>query len=210
MPISLEKVIFPGTWRYLGQRVGELSPSDIPIAGLSMRAIHLCVGGDLFRVGRVAPRNAFVLQRGVLRLLYVRPDYTAYRRTARLVFKDYGWKVDFDHALGRNAARQLGYTYVLLTRANPRVNRSHGRFERLACGDGRVPEVCFVDTRIHDKLLHRKPLHFSNRNPRPYDPGHTERYGVTLQQAGRWAYALGVDDELESRACLIPIRAPIA
>jgi hypothetical protein len=44
--------------------------------------------------------NAFVIERPPLRLLYVRPGYTGYRRLARKVFSGCAWGPDFDYALG--------------------------------------------------------------------------------------------------------------
>jgi hypothetical protein len=98
--IDLKKRIEPGTWRYIGQRLGSIELSQIPIAGTELREIHCRLGGQICAVGGADLANAFVIERPPLRLLYVRPGYTGYRRLGLKVFSDCAWRIDFDHALG--------------------------------------------------------------------------------------------------------------
>lgn len=137
--------------------------------------------------------------------MYVAVSYSAYRRAAKLVFKDFGWEVHFDHVLGRALARKLGYRYVLLARANPDVNRGHGTFEKRHIPANPIPEVCFADRRILDKMIARGPLQRRSDSPPPYDPSSQLTTGLTLKNQGRWGYALGVDDGLVPNAFLKPL-----
>ena len=83
--LNLDKIIGRGTWRYVGQRVQGLQIQAIPIAGKSIELIAKELGGAAYQIGRIHTKNAFVVKKGVLSLLYVRPDYRGYRRTAGLV-----------------------------------------------------------------------------------------------------------------------------
>jgi hypothetical protein len=202
--VDLTKRIEPGTWRYIGQKLAGIAPSNIPVAGASLKEIHGYLGGRCFQIGQVNPDNAFVVERDTLRLLYVRPDYTSYRRTAQMVFRPCEWKVDFDHALGRHVAKELGYKYVLLLRIIPSINRSHGSYERLAISGGSLPRLCFVDSRIRDKWIGRGPKFWPRSIPSPYDPESKGEHGLTLKQAGWWGYAMGVEDEMRPLDLLRP------
>jgi hypothetical protein len=80
--IDFTKRIEPGSWRYIGQRLEDIELSQIPIAGTERREIHCRLGGQICAVGGAGVANAFVIERPPLRLLYVRPGYTGYRRLA--------------------------------------------------------------------------------------------------------------------------------
>lgn len=194
MMLDLKKVIEPGTWRWIGQRVQGLDFNAIPVAGRSIDAIAGALGGTAFQVRRLRVENAFVVQAGVLSLLYVRPDYRAYRRAASLVFSPCAWPVDYDHALGRSIASRLGYAYVLLLRMPPGVNRSHGHLERAFHLSGAAPDICFADERIRSKWIGR-PAGRMLVPAQPYSPHSPTNYGLTLRQAGKWGFAMGVDDD---------------
>ncbi len=97
MSFDLNKPIEPGSWRWIGQRMAGMTSTDVPIGGCSIRAIARHLGGTAHRIGKISPANAFVSERGPLRLLYVRPDYRGYRRAAGRVFTGTPWKVDCDH-----------------------------------------------------------------------------------------------------------------
>ncbi|MFB9124399.1 hypothetical protein ACFFYR_14885 [Paraburkholderia dipogonis] len=189
----MKKEILPGTWRYIGQRLAGLDQDTVPIAGASLDEIYNYIGGTCYQIGRVCIDNAFVVERGILRLMYVRPDYRGYRRAAETVFATCPWKIDYDHALSRNLARQLGYKYVLLIRIVPGVNRSHGRFERHVTLPSRIPGLSFPDSRILDKWLGRRP-DFMRQPAQAYTPQASYPSGLTLKQKGMWGFALGVDD----------------
>ena len=101
---DLTKRIEPGTWRYIGQRLEGIDLSEIPIAGTNIYEIYQMLGGQVYAVGGANVANAFVVERPPLRLLYVRPGYTGYRRLGLKVLSRSTWKVDFDHALGQREA----------------------------------------------------------------------------------------------------------
>ena len=150
--------------------------------------------------------NAFVIERPPLRLLYVRPGYTGYRRLALKVFSGCAWGIDFDHALGQRLVERLGYRYVLLLRVKPRVNRAHGRFETQARATPAIPTLCFADDRIRDKWVGRGPNFWRKRDPNlAFDPGDPGCHGLTLKQKGWWGFAMGVSDETLPSPCLTAI-----
>lgn len=196
--ISLEKVILPGTWRYLGQRCPFIDPGSVPIAGRSPDEIVEELDGELYRIGRIQVRNAFLVVKGRARFLYVRPNYSKYRKVALRVFSKVEWQVDFDHALSRRIANSASppYKYVLLLRVPPPVNRQHGHFEKEDSLSVPAPNICYCDTRVFDKWLARKS-DSRRRGPdsnTPYSDKKTVPYGLTLKQKGRWAYAIGMGD----------------
>lgn len=206
--IDLTKTIERGSWRWIGQRVAGISPMDIPIGGISAAALLRHVGGSAWRIGRIHPRNAFVIDRPPLRLLYVRVGYGGYRHAAKKVFQKTPWIVDFDHAFGRHMAQQLGFHYVLLIRIIPSVNRGHGRFEKAEPLTGlNLAKLCFANQRILDKWIGRGPK-FRNDPSRlsPYRLDRRDTLGLTLKQAGKWGYAMGVEDDPLPIAHLRPVR----
>ena len=205
--LDLNKINERGTWRFVGQRVQSLQPQSIPIAGKSMELIAHALGGSIYQVRRVHTRNAFVVKAGILSLLYVRPDYRGYRRTARLVFAPCSWKVDYDHSLSRNLACRLGYAYALLLRVAPRTNRSHGHLERQLQVSDEVPHICFADDRIRGKWIGRSASRLLTP-PRAYSPHQVTKYGLTLRQAGQWGFAMGVEDDDREIPGLKPITCP--
>jgi hypothetical protein len=196
-PVSLEKRIERGTWRSIGMRMTGFSPGDIPIGGISIRALLGHAGGTPFRIGAIRPHNAFVIERPPFRLLYVRAAYSGYRRAAKTVFPETDWKVDYDHALGRKMAQQLGFHYVLLLRIVPSVNRGHGPWERAAPLTGpNLHKLCFASPRILDKWLGRPPKLMNDpARLQPYRLGLRHDLGLTLKQAGKWGFAMGVEDD---------------
>ncbi len=202
--LNLEKIIGRGTWRYVGQRVQGLQIQAIPIAGKSIEHIAKALDGTAYQIGRIHTRNAFVVRKGVLSLLYVRPDYRGYRRTAGLVFALCSWKVDYDHALSRNLAGQLGYAYVLMLRVVPRINRSHGHLERNLKESEDVPDICFADERIRGKWIGRSASRLLTP-PSAFSANQTTPYGLTLRQAGQWGFAMGVEDDDREIPGLRPI-----
>ena len=195
-PMTLRKSIKPGTWRWVGKRVSGLAPYDIPIGAKTITDIVEHLNGNAFRIGRVDPRNAVVVEKPPVRLLYVRPSYSRYRQTAQKVFPQIDWAVDYDHALARNIALNLGINYVLLIRISPRANRSHARYERAETialpSDARL---LFADRRIMDKWIGRSVrLMRDVERVRPYRQPGGESVGLTLKQRATWAFAIGVED----------------
>jgi hypothetical protein len=184
----------PGTWRYLGLVHGPIDIGQIPIAGRSPAHIRALVRGRCLPAAHVREQDAFLLRLSDgRRLLYVNRDFKYYRRLAQRVFADPpSFRVDYDHALAKKLARLAGYKYVLLLRIPPHINRSHGSFEGKIKVAGPAGAVAFVDRRILDKWLSRRPRLFSGRNPlRPYIADARPDGGFTLKQLGRVAFALG-------------------
>lgn len=197
--ISLKKNILPGTFRYLGQRCPNISPSAVPIAGYRYEEITKKINGKAYRIGRIKVENAFIVIKGNARFLYVRPKYSTYRKVAERVFSKVNWDVDYDHALSKRIAMKAfpSYKYVLLLRIPPSVNRQHGSFEKKDKLLNKSPSLCFADDRILDKWLARPPK-ARNRNQNimsGYSQNNKTEYGLTLKQQGQWAYAIGMGDE---------------
>jgi hypothetical protein len=198
MPLTLEKLFTPATWRFLGALHLDLPFGSIPIGARSAKDIQTATGGTCFRIGRVEVRNAFVLAlKGERRLLYVRPQYPAYAKAAKRVFAArVSYDVDFDHALARSIALRAAYNYVLLLRLPPHINRAHGSYEKLRMACPAADAVAFVDRRVLDKWLGRHPALFTGRRlDISYAPHARPDLGLTIQQRGRLAYALGWDEE---------------
>jgi hypothetical protein len=199
MTLSLTKEILPGTWRHLGQRYPSLNPGGIPIAGSSVKSICDCVKGDCYKIGRVMLKNAFLVLKDRLRLLYVSPVYKRYRDVASIVFPEVPWQVDYDHALAKNICSKADppFPYVLLLRVPPGVNRQHGYHEKIHQLYGARPDVCFADDRILDKWLGRPPKSRSRHGDimAGYSYKNQTESGLTLRQRGKWAYAIGMSDD---------------
>ena len=194
--ISLQKTSSPGTWRFIGGRLQHIDISQIPVAGTDADCIRKATNGKLHTVGGTKIENAFLVERPPLRLLYVRPSYTGYQKIGVRVFPRCPWKVDYDHALGRKMAEQLGYKYVLLLRVKPSINRGHGRIERNVVEEAAAPMVCFADTRIRDKWIGRGPNFWRKRSAEQgFDPGDPGRHCLTMKQRGWWGFAMGIEDE---------------
>ncbi len=205
--VTLAKTISRGTWRGIGLRMIGLTVQDVPIGAANRRAIINYTGGTAYQIGRINPANAFVVDRPPLRLLYVRPMYTRYRVAAKKVFPLTPWMVDFDHSLSRKVARDLGFGYVLLIRILPKVNRAHGRFERPQPQVSVNPnKLAFADQRILDKWLGRPPkLMRDIKSIIPYCIHNGAGLGLTLKQAGKWGYAMGVTDDPTPTGMLTPL-----
>lgn len=181
---------------------------DIPIGGINIAALLHHVGGTAWRIGQIHPRNAFVIDRPPLRLLYVRAGYGGYRHAAKKVFATTPWGVDFDHAFGRHMAFQLGFHYVLLIRIVPSVNRAHGRFEKAEPLMGfNLAKLCFANQRILDKWIGRGPKYWKDPSRLlPYRLDRRDTLGLTLKQAGKWGHAMGVEDDPLPMTQLSPLR----
>lgn len=171
-----------------------LTPGDVPIASAKRRSTASALGGSHFRIGRIWANRAFVVRRGQTNLLYVHIDYRGYARAARRVFAPTtDQNFDYDHALGRAIARELGFTYVLLVRVPKSVNRSHGSFERPTARGG----LSFRKTSLTDARILRKMLGLKNDQiARPnvaYDLNSSHNPPLNEDQVRAWAFALGVD-----------------
>ena len=197
--ISLKKHIEPGSLRDIGSRPSGLAPSDLPIAGRSREAILAAMRREGFVIGRISADNAFVVHyEESVYYLFVRPEYTRYRTVASQRFGGIPPKHDIDHVHARKLADQYGYRYVLVALLPIKINRLHGVYEQIrqqleSIED--VPEVCFADIRIFDKMLRRDPkirralsgLHYA------HSPRGSIDLGLTLKQRGLWNLTFGFD-----------------
>lgn len=197
--VDLKKHIEPGSLRHKGLLASGLAPTELPIAGKSRESILSAMRCDGFAVGRVSPANAFVARAGeAIHYLFVRPEYGGYRRIAQARFGGIPAGYDVDHVHARNLAAQFGYQYVLVVLVPLRVNRQHGLYEQIRSKleEGQViPEVCFADERIFDKILQRSPRSRRSEESlrKGYDPHAPARFGLTLKQRGLWNRSFGFD-----------------
>lgn len=197
MAISLEKLILPGTYRYLGELHSRLPVKSIPIGARSAKDIQAATNGTCLRIGQTSVRNAFVLSlEDGRRVLYVRPQWRGYAKVARRVFSSpTSFEPHFDHALASKIAERASYNYVLMLRISGRINCAHGSYEKREPGSSAMEPVAFVDQRALDKWLGRHPKLFPGRRLEiSYTPGAVPDGGFTLQQLGRLAFALGWDE----------------
>lgn len=197
--IDLKKHDEPGSLREIASRHWALAPCDLPIAGKSREAILSAMRREGFAVGRISADNAFAVRDGdSIYYLFVRPAYTGYRHVARLRFGSIPPDHDVDHVHARNFATRFGYCYVLVALVPSPVNRKHGNYEKprgQPDTTGDVPEVCFVDVRIVDKVLGRdsKARRSLSALSYRYDPHDRTGLGLTLKQRGLWNLAFGFD-----------------
>jgi len=200
--ISLHKTIATNSWRHLGRQVTSVGPSTLPIGGCSIRRLHGVLGGKLLKIGRISTSNAFVVEIGNFRLVYVNPRYRGYRRAAGKVFNDCPWPIDYDHLLSAKLAAALGFSYVLIARILPQANRSHGRLERLPSGKVYLSlhSTCLADARILSKWINRRP----SAGHLPYRSVNVANIGLTLKQKGVWAFSLGFEGPLSPNPSLSP------
>lgn len=196
---SIKKTFEPGSLRDIGSRPSGFAPHRLPVAGKSREAILSAMGCKGFTISGIAARNAFVVREGTsIYYLFVRPSYRGYKRVATLRFGDIPPQHDVDHILAKGLADNLRYGYVLVALVPERINRSHGRYERpgkALAGSEDVPDVCFADVRIFDKVLGRKS---KVRRPsmnllQGYDPRDGANFGLTLKQRGIWNITFGFD-----------------
>jgi len=198
--VDLKKYIDPDSLRGKGLWPSGFDPGQVPIAGKSRDVILSAMECEGFAIGGVSADNAFVvLSRDSTIYLFARPEYSNYRRVASLRFGHIPRKHDVDHVHSRNLATHYGYRYVLVALLPQRPNRQHGslfekQLKEIETGDD-VPEVCFPDDRIVDKILQRNS-EVRRRlisDQYAYDPKKRTELGLTLKQRGLWNMALGFD-----------------
>jgi len=198
--VDLKKYIDPNSLRGKGLWPSGFDPGQVPIAGKSRDIILSTMGSEGFAIGGISADNAFVVRDcNSIIYLFARPEYSNYRRVASLRFGRIPRKHDVDHVHSRNLATHFGYRYVLVALLPQRPNRQHGSlFEKelkaIEAGVD-VPEVCFPDDRIVDKILQfnsavRRRL---DSKEYAYDPKNRTELGLTLKQRGLWNMALGFD-----------------
>jgi hypothetical protein len=206
MKFDLTKVIVKGTYRSIGLIIAGTDATKIPIAGMTREAIADALNGTIQAVGKRSLENIFVVVAPPLKLVFVRPQYSRYRKAAEGIFGNVAWAVDYDHVLARSAARKLQYRFVLLVRVTSRVNRSHGRFESAVVQSTNKPDVAFASMRILDKCLGRSALARMRGDPSrrlPYDPNAPADCGLTLKQLGQLGHSLGVEDHASVKVGLV-------
>jgi hypothetical protein len=130
--------------------------------------------------------------------LFVRPAYSRYRLVASLRFGGIPAKHDIDHVHARKLAERYGYHYVLVALLPDHINRLHGLYEQIRQkleARENVPDVCFADVRMFDKILRRDPKVRRGLNSSRYvhSPHDKTDFGLTLKQRGLWNLTLGFD-----------------
>src|SRR6185369_11537941 len=129
--IDLVKRIPLDSLRGAGSVFTGLGPAQLPIAARTRQALLLTPGCEAFRIEGIQVDDVVVLREGTYGYyVFVRPDYTAYRKIARLRFGDLPSGYDVDHLHARKLAGHLGYRYVLLAVIPLKINRLHGQYER--------------------------------------------------------------------------------
>lgn len=199
LEINLEKIIEPGSLRWLGQNYNSLSPQQTVIAGKSIKAIADALGYTCYQIGRINIKNAFVAYNSKdIFYIYVSPTYTNYRNIFKRIINGIDDRHHIDHVLAKNLAVHLQYRYVMICMVQDKVNIKHGRFEKIKQRldtASEVPDVCYADDRIFDKIMSRNPM--ARRTLEDiitgykYDSSPTS--GLTLKQAGIWNSAFGFD-----------------
>ncbi len=203
MKLNLEKIYIKGTYRYIGKYCKGLYPFELPIAIKSFRNFEKIKDFDIYKYKNYSEKNVLVLfnQKRTI-YVYVNPNYTAYRKILSDILGKIEKNFDVDHVLGKNIAKKLNLSYVLLSVIPKTVNRSHGTFEKEFL-DKEINNLnlIYANDRIYHKILFRKASSyrvidfFSNEkeklklnilNSKP-------SYGLTLKQLGIWHSAFGLD-----------------
>ncbi len=197
MVLNLEKVLEEGSLRWIGERYDGLNPHDLVIAGMSITSIAESIGFKTYKIGRFKIEYAFAaIGDEQIIYIYVNPHFKNYRAVFRKIVGQIPDGYDIDHVLAKNLAKYFNYKYVLLCMVPSSINRRHGGYERKKIPKEElpnVPEICFLDNRIFDKVLFRNPkarqtLDFLLKR---YDPESLPDYGLTLKQKGIWNTSFG-------------------
>ncbi|RWX40255.1 hypothetical protein EHH54_13025 [Rhizobium leguminosarum] len=205
LAIDDERVIEPGTWRYVGLRMKDWNLWNVPVAARSAAVLEQHFRGNCYRLGKIQTRNVIVVEFDPIRLIYVRPLFRRYRAAALRTFPPSTWSIVIDHVLGRAIAHSWEYEYVLLQRLlNASINSEHALCERVLAPLSVHPDLCFWDARLRNKPLNRGPAHWGYEPP-DYDPNVESGAAMTLKQRGRWGWALGTEDVLEPHPDLTPV-----
>lgn len=184
----------PRSLAQLKRVLGGLTPGTVPIASAKRLSTAIALDGQHFRIGSIWANQAFVVRRGQVNLLYVHVDYKNYAQVGCRIFaptlrRDF----DYDHALGRAIATELGFSYVLLIRVPRSVNRAHGRYERPTPHVGvNLKKTPLTDARIFRKMLGLK-AEASVTSTAAYDVNASHNPPLDDDQFRTWAFALGVD-----------------
>lgn len=205
MTEEVVKEILPGTWRYVGLRMKDWHLWNVPIAVRSAKVLERHFNGNCYQLGKIQTHNVIVVEIDPIRLVYVRPKFRRYRSAALRTFPPAKWPIVIDHVLGRAIAHSWEYEYVLLQRlSNRKVNSEHAPREKVLGPLPIYPDLCFWDRRVGNKPLNRGPTYWGDE-PADYDPNIESDAGMTLQQHGRWGWALGTEDTFERHRQLTPV-----
>lgn len=195
--LNVEKVIEKGSLRWIGQNFESLSPDRTVIAGKSLESISKAINLPCYRFQRFNIKNIFVAHDSEkLLYVFVNPHYSNYRKAFIKLIGRIPGNYHIDHVLSRSLAVHFGYDYVLLCIIPGKVNSKHGRYERIkVTWDKEVPEVCYSDDRVFNKILSRNPAARQKKDVllSGYNPSVVPTYGLTLNQKGIWNAAFGFD-----------------
>jgi hypothetical protein len=195
--LSLEKVLEKGSLRWIGQNYEGLFPEKTVIAGKSIKAISKAINLPCYTFGRCKKENVFIAHDSdKIFYVFVNPKYHGYRKAFQNAAGRIPSGFHVDHTLSRNLANHLGYQYVLLCMIPQNVNSSHGRFEKIKIElPNSVPEVCYSDDRIYNKILSRYATSRQTKNQllNGYTPEASPSHGLTLKQKGLWNSSFGFD-----------------
>jgi hypothetical protein len=195
--INLVKIIEKGSLRWIGQNYEGLFPDKTVIAGKSIQSISEAINLPCYRFKKINQNNLFIAHdSSMIFYVYVNPKYTSYRKAFAEVIGGIPNGYHVDHILSRNLAKYFQYNYVLLCVIPGLVNSRHGYYEKIKVQfSDSVPDICYSDDRIYDKILARNP---TARRPKEniisgYKPKSIVNYGLTLKQKGIWNSAFGFD-----------------
>ena len=211
--INLEKKIEKGSYRWLGKEYKGIIPQKLVIAGNNIKDIAEANNFTSYRIGRYNTKNVFMVFNGEnIFYVYVNPKYRNYRNAFQRIVNEIPNDFHVDHILSRNLAKHFKFSYVLLCMIPKEVNMKHGYIEKKKIPLDLIenlPQICYSDDRIFDKILSRNPLSRKQfdeiRNG--YNPKLTPNYGLTLKQKGIWNRAFGFDtiDKTTTLASIKPI-----
>lgn len=197
--MNLEKRIEKGTLKWIGNNFPSVCPLKMVIAGKSIKDISNALNCSSYQIGRVNVQNAFIAFNGnSVFYLFVNPRYKSYRKLFERVIGIIPLGYQVDHVLSKNLATHFNYKYVALCIIPAIVNIKHGNIEKKRMeinSINQLPNICYSDTRIFDKILSRNP--YSRRAKHEinaaYNPKSLCNYGLTLKQKGIWNAAFGLE-----------------
>ncbi len=215
MELNLEKVLEKGSLRWIGNEFNSPPPQKTIIAGNSIDSICNALAFNPYRFRRYSPYNVFVANSENIFYVFVKPQYSLYRKVFDAIIGGIPKGYHVDHVLAKNLAIHFKYNYVALSIIPDRVNIKHGLWEKqkrdIPLGF-LAPEVCYSDDRIFNKILSRNPLaRMKKESIEMYIPDVEPTYGLTLKQKGLWNAAFGLEridnDKLMGELSIIPLNA---
>lgn len=193
-----EKIIEPGSLRWLGQNYNGLYPHETVVAGIGIKDISEAINLPCYKFKNLNIENIFIAHdsKGIF-YIYVNPRYKNYRNSYREIVGDVPYKFHVDHVLSKSLAVYWGYNYVLLCVIPGKVNSKHGYIEskKAAFISMKIPKVCYADERVFHKILSRNPTARQDYDKIKggYIPTALTNYGLSLKQKGIWNSAFAFD-----------------